>query len=298
MKVPTDGTKVFKPTTATYPNPVTIGFPTDLAMMSIRAGNAANTLLGDRLRGGEYLVTSSTAAAGATAIFDFDLQNNIIQGFTSYSAVLWAFQRAPSFFDQVCYTGTGVARTVAHNLAAVPELMIVKSRSINYNWYVYVATLGAGKELVLNSANPEALDGLPLWNSTSPTSTVFTLGSDATVNQSGQTYVNYLFSTCAGVSKVGSYTGNGTTQAIACGFAGGARFVLIKATSTAGNWLTFDTARGMTVLTDPYLNLNSAAAETATLGACTTTTGGFTVNEAILAGVNTSGVSYIFLSVA
>ena len=62
--------------------------------------------------------------------------------------------------------------------------------------------------------------------------------------------------------------------------------------------MTFDTARGMTVLTDPFLSLNSTAAETATLGACTTVTTGFAVNEAILTGINTNGGSYIYFSVA
>jgi hypothetical protein len=100
------------------------------------------------------------------------------------------------------------------------------------------------------------------------------------------------------VSKVGTYTGNGTTQAIACGFTGGARFVLIKRTDATGDWYVYDTARGMTVLTDPYLLLNSTAAETATLGSVITSTGGFTVNASILAAINASGGSYVFLAIA
>jgi hypothetical protein len=127
---------------------------------------------------------------------------------------------------------------------------------------------------------------------------VFSRGTDGWVNGNGTTYVAYLFATCPGVSKVGSYTGNGTTQAIACGFTGGARFVLIKRTDSTGDWYVYDTARGMTVLTDPYLRLNSTAAETATLGSVITSTGGFTVNAAILAAINTSGASYIFLAIS
>jgi hypothetical protein len=100
------------------------------------------------------------------------------------------------------------------------------------------------------------------------------------------------------VSKVFSFTGNGTTQTINCGFAAGARFVLLKATSTTGGWYVYDTARGMTVLTDPYLFMNSTAAEVATLGSVTTVTTGFAVNAAITAGVNTNGVSYIGLAIA
>ena len=124
------------------------------------------------------------------------------------------------------------------------------------------------------------------------------MGAAGGVNGSGTTYVAYLFATCPGVSYVGSYTGNGTTQAIACGFTGGARFVLIKRTDSTGDWYVYDTARGMTSVTDPYLLLDSTAAETATLGSVTSTTGGFTVNAAILAAINTSSATYIFLAIA
>jgi len=114
----------------------------------------------------------------------------------------------------------------------------------------------------------------------------------------GATFVSYLFATCPGVSKVGSYTGNGTTQTINCGFTGGARFVLIKRTDSTGDWYVYDTARGMTALTDPYLLANTSAAQTATLGSVTTVSTGFALNAAVLADINVNGGSYIFLAIA
>ena len=136
------------------------------------------------------------------------------------------------------------------------------------------------------------------WGSTTPTSTNFYVGNQGPVNYTGEPLVAYLFATCPGVSKVGSYTGNGTTQTIDCGFTGGARFVLIKRTDATGGWYTYDTARGMTTLTDPYLLWNDTAAEVATLGSVTTVSTGFALNSAILADINVSGGSYIFLAVA
>jgi hypothetical protein len=132
------------------------------------------------------------------------------------------------------------------------------------------------------------------------TSTTFSFATaNGVVNSPSNTYVAYLFATCAGVSKVGSYTGNGSTQTINCGFgAGGARFVLIKRTDSTGDWYVYDTARGMTVLTDPYLLLNSTAAEVATLGSVTTVSTGFALNATILAAINTNAASYIFLAIA
>jgi hypothetical protein len=188
---------------------------------------------------------------------------------------------------------------VTHNLGVAPELVIVKSRSSNpgANWVVWNQTLNSSTGYLYFNVTMGAANFAGVWNG-APTSSYFTLGTNYQNNNSGTTFVAYLFATCAGVSKVFSFTGNGSTQTINCGFAGGARFVLLKATSTTGGWYVYDTARGMTTLTDPYLFLNSASAESATLGSVTTVTTGFAVNESVLAGVNTNGVSYIGLAIA
>jgi hypothetical protein len=298
MAVPTDATKVFIPAVAGGAGSpaFSTNFPPDLCF----AANPTNTdkwYWADRLRGSTSLNSANTNAESASVGFEMFQNGSFSNGWTGYKG--WNFKRAPSFFDEVCYTGTGSATTFNHNLGVVPELMIVKTRSLSgQDWAVYSATLGNTGLIYLDLASP-ANTGYGHWNSTSPTSTVFSVGGGYNmVNGSGATYVNYLFATCPGVSKVGSYTGNGTSQSIACGFTGGARFVLIKRTDATGDWYVYDTARGMTTLTDPYLLLNSTAAESATLGSVTSTTGGFTVNAAILAAINTSGGSYIFLAIA
>jgi hypothetical protein len=81
------------------------------------------------------------------------------------------------------------------------------------------------------------------------------------MNGSGNTYVSYLFVTCPGVSKVGSYTGNGTTQVINCDFIAGARFVMIKRTDSTGDWYVWDSARGIVAGNDPYVLMNTNTAE-------------------------------------
>jgi len=314
MKVPTDGTKVFAPVTYTgsgAAKTVTAGFPVDLSLN----GNRNTATLGqywfDRLRGAAISLNSAETTAettDSTSLTSFASNTEITLG-TSASGwvndsgrtyIDWMFRRAPSFFDEVCYTGTGSATTFSHNLGVAPELMIVKNRTgggSSYEWAVYAASQGATKFAYLNATSAFSTSSV-MWNDTAPTSSVFTVGIAARVNGSGNSLVAYLFATCAGVSKVGSYTGNGSTQAIACGFTGGARFVLIKRTDSTGGWYVYDTARGMTLLTDPYLFLNSTAAESATLGSVTTTTGGFTVDASILAAINTNAASYIFLAIA
>ena len=258
----------------------------------------------DRLRGSSaYFNSSSTAAESNTGgIFAFDNQTGVQDNYfgSGTSVAYWNMRRAPSFFDEVCYTGTGVRPLqLNHNLGAVPELMIVKIRATAAQpWFVYSSALGNTQYLSLNTTAAFATS-ISAWSNTTPTSTTFTVGDfDAVNGSTNYTYVAYLFATCAGVSKVGTYTGNGTTQTIDCGFTGGARFVLIKRTDASGDWYTYDTARGMTVLTDPYLLMNSTAAETATLGSVTTVSTGFALNSAILAAINVSAGSYIFLAIS
>jgi hypothetical protein len=136
------------------------------------------------------------------------------------------------------------------------------------------------------------------WNNTAPTSSVFTVGTSATTNQSGSTYVAYLFASCPGVSKVGSYTGSGTTKQIDCGFTGGARFVLIKRTDSTGDWYCWDSSRGIVSGNDSYLVLNSTAAEVTNTDWVDTYSAGFELSNAAGNNVNINGASYIFLSVA
>jgi hypothetical protein len=119
-----------------------------------------------------------------------------------------------------------------------------------------------------------------------------------TTNTSGGNYVAYLFATCAGVSKVGSYTGTGGLQTVNCGFTTGARFALIKRADSTGDWWTYDSARGITSGNDPYLLMNSTAAEVTGTNYVDTTGVGFQVTAAAPAGLNAVGGTYIFLAIA
>jgi hypothetical protein len=211
------------------------------------------------------------------------------------SDITYSFQRSPSFFDEVCYTGNSTARTINHNLSVVPEMMIVKCRSTDGNWLVYHAAMGNTKYFRMNTS--DTVLTATIWNDTTPTSTVFSVGASGTENGNTNTYVWYGFATAAGVSKVGSYTGTGATQTINCGFgAGGSRFVLVKRTDSTGDWYVWDSARGMVSGTDPSLLLNSTAAEVNANSVYAVSTGFQIVSTA--AGINASGGSYIFLSVA
>ena len=300
MRTPTSGTSVFdpqknQPTASGFQNTIL----TDAAFLKYNGGTQ-EWYIYDRLRGQYQLLCPSTAAEATSGPYlaSFDRMTGFnVAAFGTGAYVSEAFRRAPGFFDIVCYTGTGSARTISHNLGVAPELMIVKSRSVggtNYNWWVYASPLGNTKALSLNTTDNSQTAGI--WNNTTPTASVFSVDGTYLVNGSGTTYVAYLFATCPGVSKVGSYTGTGATQTISCGFTGGARYVLIKRTDSTGDWWVWDTARGMVAGTDPRLAYNSTAAET-NANWVYTTTGGFQIVTSD-ATVNASGGSYIFLAIA
>lgn len=213
--------------------------------------------------------------------------------FSSWTYINYSFRRAPGFFDVVAYTGTGAARTVNHNLGVVPELMIVKRRDAVESWFVYSSALGNTKYLTLNGTAASAT-GTDFWNSTNPTSTQFTVGLDLTASN----YITYLFASCSGVSKVGSYTGTGTTLSIDCGFTNGARLVLIKRTDSTGDWYVWDTARGIVSGNDPYLLLNSTAAEVTNTDYIDPLSSGFQISSTAPAAINANGGSFIYLAIA
>lgn len=300
MKTPTLGTSVFSPNLATSGAPwFKSGFPVDFGIFADKT-NGGDKYTGSRLTGGNFLVTNSTAAQGDDASFmKWDYMNGWRSDSTANSNYIgYSFRRAPGFMDVVCYTGTGATtRTVNHNLGVAPELMIIKLRSGSTGWLVYNAPRGPVYYLSLNRELKEE-SFIGLWRNTYPTSTVFTLGTSGDVNNSGSTYVAYLFASCPGVSKVGSYTGNGSSQTINCGFAAGARFVLIKRTNSTGDWYVWDTARGIVAGNDPHLSLNTASAEVTTDDTIDTDSSGFVVNQVAATNVNVSSATYIYLAIA
>ena len=312
MKVPTSGTSVFglSARTGTGANATVTGGQTDDAVLVKNRGSAVASLFSSRLTGTGYLVTSSTAAevaAGVTILQanPWDVMDGVKVGTTSTitnastnTYINYLFRRAPSFFDEVCYTGTGSATTISHNLGVAPELMIVKSRSLVKKWPIYSAATGPDYVGVLNTTADFTNPGANEYWDTAPTASVFTVKTNGDVNTSAATYVAYLFATCAGVSKVGSYTGTGTTLQINCGFTGGARFVLIKKTSGTGSWYVWDSSRGIVSGNDPYLLLNSTAAEVTNTDYIDTYSAGFEISSTAPSEINENGGSFIFLAIA
>jgi hypothetical protein len=303
MKTPESGTEVFAPQLGTgsgAPRFVS-NFATDLLIKTYRYGYLGS-LFGSRLTGSQYMSSASTSAeASDSAFFKFDYQNGTS---TSGDAndIGWMFKRATGFMDAVAYSGTSSAHNEEHNLNVVPELMIFKNRSQSGdNWVVYSNVFSPANYIKLNSDSYAVPDASNLrFNNTAPTESVFTVGTSIETNFNGQNYISYLFATLAGVSKVGSYTGTGADLNVDCGFSAGARFVLIKRSDSGGtgDWYVWDSARGIVAGNDPYLLLNSTAAEVTSTDYIDPLSSGFTVTSSAPAALNASGGTYIFLAIA
>jgi len=280
-------------------------FPVDMAIQRL-VNTTANNNISSRMTGLLRLDTNLTASEASHAYNYWDYMN----GWYSYTGVestrySWMFKRAKGFMDVVAYTGDGVAgRTVNHSLGVVPEMIWFKKRSATRNWAIAHADAvrsngDTGYDVSLNFSVGAGLGGV--LNSTAPTDSLITISSSSDVNTSSDTYIAYLFATLAGISKVGSYTGNGSNQNIACGFSAGARFVLIKRTdleTTNSDWYTWDSTRGIITGNDPHLSLNTSVAEVTTDDSIDPQSAGFTVNQLSATNINVSSATYIFLAIA
>ena len=140
------------------------------------------------------------------------------------------------------YNGSGSDNTVGHGLGVAPDMIIVKCKSTAHDWVVYHSDLGNAKILTLNATT--AAQSATGWQSTSPTSTVFSIDNAAnSLNQSGQSFVFYAFASKKGYSKFGSYTGNGNADGTFTYLGFKPAFVMVKPTTTADNWVMIDNKR-------------------------------------------------------
>jgi hypothetical protein len=276
------------------------GFPPDLALIKQRGTSGNASVWNDKLRGpNRELYSTNTDAEfnGSGGLNSFD-QNGVSLGNNTGNMndsgatyINWFMRRAPGFFDVVCISGGSGVQTINHNLGVAPEICIFKRRNGTSTWPVQTPSL----YLQLNTTAANL--GTPFITNFGATS----LTADAGSFSSGETWVGYLFASCPGVSKVGSYTGDGTTgRVIDCGFTSGARFIMLKRTNTLGSWFVFDTARGIVSGGEAALALNSMSSESGfgTADCFDPSSVGFIVNQESNYNFNANGDNYIFLAIA
>ena len=244
----------------------------------------------------------------------FTLGSNANLNGSGRTQVAWTFRKAEKFFDVVTYTGNGVAgRAISHNLGTTPSFILVKSTNSSQWWAAYHTSLGADYHFRFNE-NFAAFQSLGyIWGngaggSVEPTDTDFTVYNDSAVNGTGKEYVAYLFASDAGgfgddgsesIIKCGSYTGNSAGVEVDLGFE--PQWVLVKPSSTTGNWDMADIMRGATAeKTATFdgnwaeLTANTSTAEIARDATITPRATGMFIKDN---GLSNNGATYIYIAI-
>jgi hypothetical protein len=285
-----------------------VSFQPGLVWIKSRTPGATSHALFDSVRGTTKYLSSDTTAAETTNAntltafngdgFSLGTDTTLVNA-NANSYIAWQWRESiTAGLDVVSYAGTGVDRTVAHNLGVAPAMIIVKrsQTGATSNWQVRHTSIPVANSIQLNSPN-QAAAAATVWNSTAPSSSVFSLGTSADVNASGISYVAYCFAQIAGFSRFGSYTGNGLPDGpfVFCGFR--PRFVMVKNTITASTpWLMYDTSRDSNNPEAALILANSSNAETPSIF-CDMLSNGFKVRQTG-SSYNSSGDTYIFAAFA
>jgi hypothetical protein len=299
-------------------------FKPDFVWIKQRSGTASHVLT-DSVRGAGYtLVSNDTSAENyfTTVLTSFNSNGFSVgasgnTGANGSTYVGWQWQagqgtnttntngtitstvsvNASAGFSVVTYTGTGVNATVGHGLGVAPQFIIVKNRNSTFSWRVYFSTIGNGNVLFLNGTDASTAEATA-WNSTTPTSSVFSVGTSNGTNGSTLTYVAYCWTPIAGYSAFGSYTGNGSTDGVFVYTGFQPRFLLVKRTDTTADWVIWDTARNPYNLTNAGLFPNGSFAEQiGTLSILDILSNGFKCRGSG-GELNASGGTYIYAAFA
>ena len=307
-------------------NTISVGFEPDFTWIKRRNSardhqlfnsiTGANTVLSSNLTSAE----EGTGAGGWTPNSDgFVVHQHVKTNSNGDTYVGWNWKAGTSFtndasatgigtidsagsvntdagFSIVSYTGTGSAGTIKHGLSTAPKMIIQKNRDETQPWWTYVESIGAGGQLRLNGTNAAGSDGATLWNSTAPTSSVFSVGDNTGTNGSSDKCIAYCFADVKGYSKVsGSYVGNGNVNGsyIHLGFS--PSLVIQKEYGASGEyWMMKDNKRETGNQTDANLYPNANNAEGDTNG-IDLLSNGFKCRTSG-AGSNGSGKLYIYMA--
>ena len=203
-----------------------------------------------------------------------------------------------SGFSIVSYTGTGSNATIGHGLGAVPKMIITKALGATNSWGIYHASLGNDKYLYLDSTQA-ALSATAMWNDTTPTSSVFSVGTSGASNASGA-MIAYCFAEKTGYSKIGSYTGNGNADGsfIYTGFK--PAWLLIKRSdASTERWVILDSKRDTFNVSNKAVYADDSQAENPSTSeqGLDILSNGFKIRNSNTK-TNTSGATYIYMAFA
>ena len=197
------------------------------------------------------------------------------------------------------WDGTSSTGTIAHGLGKAPDIIITKSTTNNQEWEIYSSVAANPTTERLQFTDSSIGGSSTAWNSTAPTSTLFSIGSGTEINGTGRTYVAYAYAGVPGYSHFTKYIGTGVAAGpfIDCGFA--PAFVMVKVITYTGAWVMWDNRRPGHDQIGRYYQANSNSAEddnTTNFGAEFTSTGFRVVG--VNNSVNMNNETYLVMAFA
>ena len=313
-------------------NSRTVGFQPDFFWFKNRGGNYH--VLGDSIRGiTKFLYSNDTSAevTNTTVISSLDstgytLGNNSnaservnsspdsmvawnwLAGGTAVSNTSGTITstvsaNTTSGFSIVSYTGTGSNATIGHGLGVAPAMVIIKDRDTSVNWSVNNQPLNASlgdytRYLTLDATSAVSGAGNTQYQNSAFTSTVFNVGTNTTTNNNTKNFIAYCFASIKSFSKIGIYTGNGSTDGtfIYTGFK--PAYIMTKRSDTAGSgWVLLDNKRNAFNPENARMEANSSGAEATDINLCDFISNGFKFRDTNSI-VNASGGTYIYMAFA
>lgn len=296
-----------------------LGFAPDFVWTKARNTTQSHQLF-DSVRGdNNILYTNLTNAESAQSAGYFTLENDGFNyGSSTFSAntyVGWAWDAGtgsaasntdgsitstvkanPDYGFSVCsWVHSSTTSTIGHGLTTAPNLIILKSRTTAYNWDVGSDDIGWGNRMNLNST--AAAYSPAFWNSTAPTSSVFTYAGSGATN--GDNMIAYCFNSVANYSYISSYSGTGATgHKITTGFSPALIMLKRHDSGSAEDWLIYDNTRNPANLSgnEYVLRPNTSGAEQA-YGSIDFESDGFTL-QTVGGALNASGGSYLVMAFA
>jgi len=200
-----------------------------------------------------------------------------------------------SGFSVVTYTGNGSAATIGHGLGVAPSMYIVKNRTGSADeWVIYHANLTSAAYYLTFTTGAQASNNV-VFNSTAPTSTVFSVGTSRSTNTVN--FVAYAFAPIAGYSAFGSFVGNGSADGPFIFTGMRPAFVMIKRINTTGDWLMTDATRNPYNAVSNDLYANTSGAEGSGFNFFDYLSNGFKA-RGTNASWNNSGDTYIYAAFA
>jgi hypothetical protein len=203
-------------------------------------------------------------------------------------------------FSIVKWVGTGANATIGHGLGVAPSLLISKNYDTATNWYVYHKSLGATKNVRLNLTNASATE-TAVWNDTAPTNSVFSVGTNTSVNNSGDNTITYCFAEKKGFSKFGTYKGNGSSDGVFVYTGFKPAWVMTKYSHSGGtgSWLMYNTGLNPTNK-DQFFHheANTTATWVDNTDRVDLYSNGFKFVDSTNSDSNTSGGYYVYMAFA